>query len=126
MLKVSRIPGLLFWNHKEVDCTTSEGMPQQEVGGLASKSEEKQAKGKASFFHVLLLGRHQKVWPRVSAALPVSNLTKKNLSQECMVAGALVDSRSSQVDSQDLPSHVYLLSVGYRTTECYVEREGLS
>jgi hypothetical protein len=40
------------------------------VDELASKSKNKQAK--ASFFHVIYIGCHQKVWSRLKVDLPAS------------------------------------------------------
>ena len=42
------------------------------VDGLASENEDKQAKSKASFFHVLNTGSQKKVYPRIQVYLPTS------------------------------------------------------
>jgi hypothetical protein len=61
----------IHWNPKEVGFNASEETCH------ASKSERKQARVRASFFHILYIGCRETVWPRLKVDLP----TKKNLSQ---------------------------------------------
>ena len=64
----------LCWNPQEA----GEEKCRNRVDELASKSKDKWARRKQSFFHVLLSRLHQKVWFKLRMGLPTSNdLTKK-------------------------------------------------
>jgi hypothetical protein len=86
----------IYHNTEEVGSNMSEGI---NVPGRVKASRQSV---RASFFHVLYIGGHQKMWPRFKVNLPTSNdPVKKSLLQVYTESWVLVNSRCSQVDNQE-------------------------
>lgn len=85
-LKVWTIPGKLLvcsplWKPDKLALMSVKKYHSSRVDGLASKSEGKQAKGRASFSHVLLCGLPPEGTAHILVALPVSNNLIKEVPQ---------------------------------------------
>lgn len=111
----------LCWIPKEIGSDPSEGRPQQQDSWACQQwLGQADREQKASFFHVLHVGSHQKVWPRFRADRPTLNdpdlgcsgsfylqwSDLENPSQVWATVWVSVDSRCGPADNQEKPSKV--------------------